>query len=385
MRIVADENIPQVEAFFAGVGEITRMPGREIVRGDLLHTDILLLRSVTQVNSQLLHGTTVQFVGSATIGEDHIDKQYLRSRGIYYSNAPASNSNSVVEYVLAAILHWCEVRNRALQSLRVGIIGLGAIGSRLQSRLQNLGLTVYGHDPLLGLGQAHCISPQIMDADVISIHTPLTRTGPCPSYHLVNGDFLSRLRGRQLLINSGRGDVVDNDCLLNYLQRGDSSIDVVLDVWPREPELDRELLRQVFLGTPHIAGYSHDGKLKATKILYDFFLQLCQQGIFAGPMEACSPREKQSEDGLIPLTLTEDSSPLAAMQSCIRQAYDICLDHNNLYRLRRSDSLAAEFDALRKNYRRRREFGNFIVQYHSRQKELALALETIGFQTRLLV
>ena len=152
MRIVADENIPQVEAFFAGVGEITRMPGREIVRGDLLHTDILLLRSVTQVNSQLLHGTTVQFVGSATIGEDHIDKQYLRSRGIYYSNAPASNSNSVVEYVLAAILHWCEVRNRALQSLRVGIIGLGAIGSRLQSRLQNLGLTVYGHDPLLGLG-----------------------------------------------------------------------------------------------------------------------------------------------------------------------------------------------------------------------------------------
>ena len=380
MHIVADENIPLVKEYFGQYGEINLLPGRKIQRSDLMSAELLLVRSVTSVGESLLQGSAVKFVGSATIGEDHISKQYLQSSSIGYSNAPGANANSVVEYVFAAIIDWCNRRGRELATLSLGIIGVGAIGSALRAVAEELGLEVNCYDPPKGLGSAGQVPLQIIRSDVISIHTPLTNHGLCATHHLIDGEFLASLPGGQLLINSSRGAVVDNCQLHQFLKQNPQRLDVALDVWEGEPSVNLGLLEEVLIATPHIAGYSYDGKVLATRMLHQAWRS------FIGLREALSltdvPQLNVGET--VCRTIFEipvGVSLVQGLQVAVNVAFDIRVDDQKMRDLKNQACDKAAFDDYRKNYPKRREFNCFQFNFKSGQEDLARHLGVLGFHT----
>jgi erythronate-4-phosphate dehydrogenase len=271
LKIVLDENIPGAEELFGPFGEVRKLPGRRIGATDVLSADILLVRSVTRVDEQLLAGSQVRFVGSCTTGVDHIDQQYLGDAGIAFAHAPGANAQSVVEYVLSALCRLAIDSSRVEPGMSVGIVGLGNVGGRLYRLLSACGFHCIGYDPLIepppGFTLAESLA-QVLCADIVSLHTPLTRSGRYATAHMLGAEQLAALPVGGILINSSRGAVVDNQALSDVLKRR-RDLAVVLDVWEREPVIDLELMHQVTLATPHIAGYSYDGKLLGSKMVAD--------------------------------------------------------------------------------------------------------------------
>ncbi|KXS48672.1 MAG: erythronate-4-phosphate dehydrogenase, partial [Marinobacter sp. T13-3] len=273
MLIVADENIPLLESFFTDIGEIRRVAGRHMTADDVRDADVLLVRSVTPVGPELLEGSRVRFVGTATIGTDHVDVDWLKEQGIGFSAAPGCNANSVVEYVLSVLsLHAERCGLADGNELSVGIVGVGNVGGCLARRLQRLGFKVLLCDPPRAEaegaeGPEFASLEEVLKCDVISLHTPLTREGSHPTYHMLDESRLSQLISNQLLINSGRGEVIDNQALKARLTQ-DNAPSVALDVWENEPGIDPELVDAVWLATPHIAGYSLEGKVRGTEMIY---------------------------------------------------------------------------------------------------------------------
>nr|NIU63718.1 4-phosphoerythronate dehydrogenase PdxB [Stutzerimonas stutzeri] len=255
MHILADENIPLVDEFFAGLGEIRRMPGRRINRAALEGVNVLLVRSVTRVDRELLQGTAVRFVGTCTIGTDHLDLDYFEQSGIDWASAPGCNARGVVDYVLGCLLALAEVRGEALARRRFGVVGAGEVGGRLVEVLRGLGWDVRVCDPPRQTREAGgfvTLDEVIAECDVISLHTPLSMSGDCPTFHLFDRQRLSGLRPGAWLINASRGAVVDNAALRDLLlQRPD--LEAVLDVWEGEPQVDVELADLCRIATPHIA------------------------------------------------------------------------------------------------------------------------------------
>ena len=366
IRILSDTNIPRVKEAFGQFGTVSTKQGRNIVPPDVERADVLLVRSVTPVGPALLQGTDLRFVGSATIGTDHVDRVHLRNRGIPFVHAPGSNADSVADYVVAALLVLARRRGETLRGKTVGIVGCGNIGGRLARRLPALGMTVLPHDPprvraAEAEGRAHPFVPlaTVLDeADIVTLHVPLTTDGPDPTHHLVDAAFLGRLIDGAWLLNTSRGSVVDGGALRRARTQGSVSA-AVLDVWENEPAPDPALLEVVDVATPHIAGYAYDGKVRGTKMLYD---ALCEQlGVEPtwGGAAALRPTPKDELQCTPPdprLSTTEWLDHLA------RQAYDLRADDAAL-RAIPNDSPEARADAftsLRKDYRRRRE-----LQQHS--------------------
>lgn len=267
MKIVADENMPLVKELFSPFGEVLTFAGRELTAEHVWDADVLLVRSVTLVNAGLLEGSRVRFVGSATIGVDHVDQHFLEQRGISFSNAPGCNANAVVQYVLSVLF---SVRPQWMEQV-VGIVGCGNVGGRLYRTLKALGVDCRCYDPFLTPEVIPDLASfeQVLKSDVLCLHTPLSTGGEYPTYHLFDEAILSQLSSGALLINAGRGAVVDNTALLRLLP--EKSWQVVLDVWEQEPDISLSLLEQVNIGTPHIAGYSYDGKINGTKMVRDAF------------------------------------------------------------------------------------------------------------------
>lgn len=372
MRIIADENIPLVEAFFADLGEVVRLPGRQMRREDLLGADALLVRSVTQVNEALLAGTGVRFVGTCTIGVDHLDRDYFDRAGIGWASAPGCNANSVVEYVYAALAHL----NVDWQGQRVGIIGCGNVGGRLHRRLRAQGVECRCYDPFLSDEQSPDLTTlaEVLECDVVCCHTPLTQDGPHPSFHLLGAEQLRQLKPGAVLLNAGRGPVIDNAALLAHLESG-AELRVVLDVWEPEPDISRALLARVELGSPHIAGYSYDGKMQGTYMIYQ---ALCQHFGHDGDksLERLRP---QLEEPQLTLEAAQDWS---ALQALIPQVYAIAEDDRRLRALAQrasegGENFAEGFDLLRKRYPVRREFNNYRVRGAS--EALQRRLQALGF------
>ncbi len=272
MLIIADENMPYARDWFSPFGTVRTLPGRSLDAESVCEADALLVRSVTRVNRDLLQGGRVRFVGSATSGIEHIDTDYLTAQGITYASAPGCNANAVVEYVLSSLCALDGVLERLLAGAVVGVIGLGNVGSRLVRRLQALGVACVGFDPYLandcGLPLRELES--VLCADVICCHTPLTSNGSYPTRHLLDMKRLHELRKDTVLINASRGAVVDNVALMEVLRTRDD-LRVVLDVWESEPAIDLALLDAVTLATPHIAGYSWDGKVAGTQMILAAF------------------------------------------------------------------------------------------------------------------
>jgi len=361
LQILADANIPCVEDAFSRFGRVQKKQGRAIGPSDVATADVLLVRSVTPVGPTLLDGHDLRFIGSATIGTDHVDRAYLRRRGIPFAHAPGSNADSVADYVVVALLMLARRRGVSLRDRTVGIVGCGNIGSRLARRLPALGMTVHKNDPPLARaaekeGALHEFVPldTVLDeADIITLHVPLKETDPDPTHHLVDAAFLNRLSDGTWLVNTSRGPVVDGDALLEARTQGPVGA-AVLDVWENEPSPDPALLEAVDVATPHIAGYAYDGKVRGTAMLYEALCkQLGVEPTWAGTA-TIQPMSKDALQCMPPdprLPTTEWRFHLAL------QGYDLPADAAALSDLvdRPPGARADGFKRLRAQYRQRRE------------------------------
>ncbi|WP_257266136.1 4-phosphoerythronate dehydrogenase PdxB [Endozoicomonas sp. ONNA2] len=381
MKIVADENIPLLMECFGAMGEVVALPGRSISPEDLQDADALLVRSVTKVSRQLVENSSLKFVGTATAGFDHIDRKYLASRGIAFSHAPGCNATAVVEYVLAALDILAERDGFQLRERKVGIIGKGQVGGRLYQTMARLGVEVCACDPLLELkegngGRFVSVDKLIECSDVICLHTPLTVDGPYPTHHLLGEQQLQAMKPGTVLINAGRGAVIDNTALKHCLRERED-LTVVLDVWEYEPDADPELIARIDIATPHIAGYSLDAKIRGTEMIYK---ALCQY--FGLPARVRLP-------AITPLPVLKQmkfSEGMTFSTTCsiaIRAIYDIRRDdammRKGLMGFEESQR-KVKFDLLRKNYPERREFSTLRVELKNCAPALVNVFQALQFK-----
>lgn len=391
MRIVADSNILAVQSHFEHLAELRLIPGRQISRSQLLDADVLLVRSITRVDEELLHGTAVKFVGTATSGIDHVDTEYLRSRNIAFSAAPGSNANAVVDYCFAALAFAVLHRGFDFDNCRVGIIGAGHVGGRLFAKLRKLGVSCVVHDPPLiermrtqegetqrdadrGEGTPdlsptdfHAL-PDVMACDVVSLHVPLTTSGSNPTAGMINAAALDSLNENAVLIHACRGGVVDEPALLSVLRSRDSLV-YIGDVWCHEPTVYAALVDRADIATPHIAGYSVDAKLAATRQLSQALAHH-----FGIALAEVMTMDKNTER----IDIYSDVSPNAHWR--------LLLEHFPLEQLSQEfkaasqkGEVAAQFDLMRKRLMQRREFGAFRIANSISTKQ-SLFLATLGFQ-----
>jgi erythronate-4-phosphate dehydrogenase len=375
MKFLADENIPYVWDAFASLGEVATVSGRAITPERVHDAELLLVRSITKVNAALLDGSAVRFVATATIGEDHIDKTYLVSRGIAFSSAPGSNAGSVCQYIAAALLLLADRHGLDLSRMKLGIVGVGNVGSRVEGAARALGLTTVLNDPPLERQTGdvrYRPLDEIFDCDIVTLHVPLAKEGPDATWHLADEAFLRRLKPGAILINSSRGAVADGAAVLRALDDGHLRA-CVLDVWEGEPDIDIALLDRVFIGTPHIAGYSFDGKVNGTRQIYE---AACR---FLGTTPAWDAT------CLLPAPecphVAVDGASAKAVHDAARAVYDIMRDDAAMRQLLAAPAAGRPglFDRLRKEYPRRREFFNTRVSVVPRNAALEAQLDVLGF------
>lgn len=272
MKIVVDDKIPYIREKLALLAdEVVYLRGADISAADVKDADALIVRTRTRCDAHLLDGSRVQFVATATIGFDHIDTDYMAQAGIAWTNCPGCNAGSVAQYLECSLLLLEQKRGLVLQNTTIGIVGCGHVGSRVKAVAERLGMRVLVCDPPLEQLTANRFVPMDVierEADVITFHVPLTREGRYATWHLGDADFFRRLARVPYVINTSRGEVVDNVALLEALTKG-MVRDAVLDVWEGEPDMHLDLLQRVFIGTPHIAGYSADGKVNADNMVID--------------------------------------------------------------------------------------------------------------------
>jgi erythronate-4-phosphate dehydrogenase len=372
MKIVADANIPSAEEAFGTLGKINLIPGRSIGPDHVRDADLLFVRSVTPVGAQLLDGSRVRFVGSATIGVDHVDLPYLRERRIAFAYAPGSNANSVAEYVITAIV---ALSHTPLARRSLGIIGLGRVGTLVQAKAEALGMSVLANDPPLERAGQPGFVPldELLGAsDIVTCHVPLTVEGADPTLHLLNARALSQLRPDAVVINTSRGPVVDNPDLLSALQRGRLA-GAVLDVWEGEPLPDARLIKAAAIATPHIAGYSVDGKITGTRMLYE---AAC--AFFKCP-DQWRPIAVGRRDVSVHIEPTRTFEDI--VETLVLHAYNIRRDDAAMRAIADlpDRERACAFDDLRGHYPARWEFHNTRVGLSETQSHLERALKGIGF------
>ncbi|SDZ30017.1 4-phosphoerythronate dehydrogenase PdxB [Pseudomonas sp. NFIX28] len=376
MLIVADENIPLLDAFFSGFGEIRRFPGRAIDRTAIEGADVLLVRSVTQVSRALLEGSQVRFVGTCTIGTDHLDLEYFHEAGIRWSSAPGCNARGVVDYVLGSLLTLAEIEGADLRQRTYGVVGAGEVGGRLIEVLRGLGWKVLVCDPprQAAEGGDYVSLEQILaQCDVISLHTPLTQAGESPTWHLLDKPRLQQLRPGAWLINASRGAVVDNSALREVLLERED-LQAVLDVWEGEPQVDVALADLCVLATPHIAGYSLDGRQRGTAQIYQ---ALCD---YLGQPQAIDLRDLLPQPWLSQVSLDADSDPAWSLAMICRAVYDPRRDDAD-FRRSLVGSVAEQrtaFDALRKGYPPRREIDGLTVRIQGEAPGLQQIVAALG-------
>ncbi|MHC4112179.1 MAG: 4-phosphoerythronate dehydrogenase PdxB [Planctomycetota bacterium] len=378
MKIIADENIPFVAECFSSIGEVETLPGREVTPGVIADADVLLVRSITSVGADLLAGSKVRFVGTATIGFDHIDVEYLSRYKIGFASAPGSNANSAAEYVIAALLNISKRNNIDLEGKSIGIIGVGHIGGRVAKKASVLGMKLFLNDPPLQrqTGDTKYLPiEKLFDCDFVTLHTPLTFEGEDKTFHLADEKFFKSLKSGCIFINASRGCVVDS-CALKAAIEESRLQATVLDVWENEPNIDVELLEMVDIGTPHIAGYSLDGKIAGMIMIYK---------------EACEYFELEVKfdiDSFLPVPAipelkinTQSVSEQDALLGVVEKIYDIKADDVRLRRMLEESAKerGKYFDSLRRNYPVRREFQNTRIIVEDKNSSLAGKLKGLGF------
>jgi len=373
VKILVDENMPYARELFSRTGEVVTVPGRPLPVAELADAQGLMVRSVTQVNEALLAGTPVTFVGTATAGTDHVDEAGLQRAGVAFSAAPGCNAIAVVEYVFSALLLLAERDGFQLRDRTVGIVGVGNVGGRLQKRLEAWGIRTLLCDPPRAdrgdEGEFLSLDAVAEQADILTFHTPLFKEGPYRSWHLADAALLMGLKPNTILINACRGAVVDNGALLEVLNmRHDLS--VVLDVWEPEPDLSLALLDKVDIATPHIAGYTLEGKARGTTQVFEAWCDFIGQPQQV-PLSDLLPLPEFSE---ITLNGPLDQPTLKRLAHLV---YDVRRDDAPL---RKVAAKPGEFDRLRKQYQERREWSS--LQVNCDDAATAAMLNQLGFNAR---
>ena len=371
IKIIADNKIPYLKGVLEPVADVVYMPGREMTPESIRDADALIIRTRTKCNAALLKGSKVKFIASATIGFDHIDTAYCEKAGIRWTNAPGCNSSSVQQYIVSAFLTLCRERGLKPGVITAGVIGVGNVGSKVCRALEAIGVKVLKNDPPRerreGAGEFVDLDHLLNQSDLVTIHVPLNREGADRTWHMADREFFNKMKDSAILFNSSRGEVVDEDALMSAIE-SDKLSDVVLDVFEHEPAINEGLLEKLFLATPHIAGYSVDGKANGTMMSVRAVSQFFQLGL-----------DKWKPDNLplpenagLYLDASEDNLTEALVE-LFYQTYDIREDDRALR------ERPGNFEMLREKYPVRREPAIYSVRIFNNDPSIINMLEGIGF------
>ncbi|GBD90835.1 erythronate-4-phosphate dehydrogenase [bacterium BMS3Abin04] len=373
MKIIIDENIIFAKEAFSPYGNVILKSGREITKSLVKDADALITRSITQINSNLLSGSRVQFIGTATIGIDHVNTDYLKKEGIGFANAAGCNSQAVAEYVFTALTYISQTKQIPLLDKTIGVIGAGNIGSKVVKMSKALGLKVLINDPPLQRKtkeNIYCSLKEALTADIITLHVPITYSGIDKTFHLIDEKQLTQIKKDTIFLNSSRGPVVNNKTMIKILKS--KNLTTIFDVWENEPEISTTLLSKVDIGTPHIAGYSFEGKVNGTKMIYDAFCKFFNLEL------SWNPNLPEISNKGIEINIVDSIEN--ALYQIFKKVYPINEDSNQLKKMvgLPKEMQSKYFDKLRKEYRLRRELSNYTVILPSRNRSIKEMLQNFG-------
>jgi erythronate-4-phosphate dehydrogenase len=374
--------MPFAREAFSRLGNVTILPPSEITPACVRDADALAVRSTLRVNQKLLEGSRVRFVGTATIGTDHFDIPWLEQAGIHWRSAAGCNANSVAEYVTAALLRLAARHNFTLAGKTMAVIGVGNVGRLVVNKMNALGLRVLQNDPPRRDAENNPVfqplETVLREADIVTMHVPLTADGPYPTRHMANIDFFNMLKPGAIFINAARGGVQDSDALLSAMDSGRVA-HAILDTWEGEPAFRPDVLARAAFGTPHIAGYSYEGKVMGTVMVYR---ELCRF-LNVKPdwdYEALLPPPAIPENKISP---TQNDLPMERLlDEVVRQLYDIERDDKALRQIAGLDNQARgrAFEELRQKYPIRREFQFTRITGTKLSPKLQQVFSLLGFR-----
>ncbi len=380
MKIICSTNMPLVKEAFSTIGEATILEGRTITADDLKDADIFATRSTTKVNEALLAGSKVKFVGTATIGIDHMDTDYMESNNIKWCFSPGCNANSVSEYLVAGLLHLARKHSFTLEGKTIGVIGIGNVGKRVVKKAEALGMRVLQNDPprerAENSSQFVSLEKIVQESDIITVHVPLTKDGIDATYHLADSKFFTQCKQDLIFIDAARGPVVDTPALISAIDGGKVSY-CIMDTWEGEPDLIQELLDKVDIGTPHIAGHSYEGKVQGTIMVFE---QACE---FFGITSDWDPEPFMPEAIVPEISIdAKGRQDEEVLQEIISKIYDIKVDDSDLREIssKIGDDRKAHFDKLRKSYPMRREFRFTTITGKNMSQTLKDKISKLGFK-----
>lgn len=372
LKIVADNKIPFLKGALENFAEVQYLPGADIDNDVLKDADALITRTRTKCNESTLRGSKIKLITSATIGFDHIDTKWCEENNIKWTNAPGCNSESVKQYVGAVLALLVKEKGWQLKGRSIAVVGVGNVGSKVSAMAKALGMIVYEIDPPRARAEReqgfYRLDEVVDKADVITFHTLLTREGEDKTYHLCDADLLLKMKSNAIVINSSRGEVVDGVALKSALSKQQIGA-AVLDVWENEPQIDKELLDLVWIATPHIAGYSQDGKAKGTQMSVQVISRFFNLGI--DDWEAKDiPKPKEP-------IITIDGEGLSneeIIAEAILHTYPLKRDDTDLR------NNLSKFEYLRGAYPVRREFAAFDLMIKRDVEEAKEKLLKLGFR-----
>jgi len=371
MKIIIDDKIPFIKGALEKVAEVLYVPGNHIDSSVVKDADALLIRTRTHCNKSLLKGSSVKFIATATIGYDHIDTDYCAESGIAWTNAPGCNSSSVEQYIVSAYLYLASMQGFELNSKTIGLVGLGNVGSKVDRAMQALGCKVLRNDPprqeAEGAVGFTSLRELLAEADVVSMHVPLTSSGVYKTHGMAGSDFFAGMKKGAVFMNSSRGEVVDERALKDAIRSGRLS-DTVLDVFENEPDVDRELLSMLTLATPHIAGYSADGKANGTTMSVRALGKFFNLGLDDWtPKNIPHPGNREIFADAADSEITDLVSEVFAWTYSIQEDHDRFMDNMD------------KFEKLRGDYRIRREPSAYSVRLYNDDGIYRNIFEGIGF------
>jgi len=372
MKIVADDKIPFLRGVLEQYADVIYLPGKAITRKIISDADALLIRTRTKCTEEFLKGTKVRFIATATIGFDHIDTQFCEKNGITWVNAPGCNSWSVHQYMAAALLKMASEFRFSLKGKTIGIVGVGNVGSKIEKLAGILGMKVLLSDPPRARAEGEKNFVNLIDilteSDIITLHVPLNIVGKDCTWHLFSEKNMKKLKRGAWLFNAARGEVIETSALKKILSAGRLG-GAVLDVWENEPDIDRELMSKTFLSTPHIAGYSTDGKANGTSMIVNSLSEY-----FGLPLKDWYPDDVPAPDhpflSIDGIGKTEED----IIREAVNHTYNIETDNISLR------FSPADFEKLRGDYRMRREFTAYTVSLNGGTKKIRKMMEGLGFK-----
>lgn len=371
IKIIADDKIPFLRGVLEPYAVIKYLPGRQIDWELLPDAEALLIRTRTKCTKSLLKDTRVRFIGTATIGFDHIDTRFCDSHGIKWTNAPGCNSSSVQQYIAAALLKMSLDFRFSLKDKTLGIIGVGNVGSKVEKLAKALGMRVLLNDPPRAKKEGEKLfvdlETVLRESEIVTLHVPLNIVGEDKTYHLINEKTIKKMKKGVWFINSSRGEVAETSAVKKALDTGRFS-GAVIDVWENEPDLDIELMHKTFIATPHIAGYSTDGKANGTAMIVNALA-----GFFKLPLNDWYPGQIPGPQNPVISINGKGKNDESVIGEAIAHTYNISEDD---LKLRFSP---ADFEKERGDYPVRREFSSFEINIKNGTKKVLSTLGELGF------